>query len=54
MTFNDKPVTGLKSLVCMVDSCDEEFLKFSLENHNVSPSPFLFLVSVQVLIFLSL
>lgn len=39
MTFNDKPVKGLKSLVSMVDSCDEEFLKFTLENNNVSPSP---------------
>ncbi|KAF7121138.1 hypothetical protein RHSIM_Rhsim13G0038400 [Rhododendron simsii] len=34
VTFNDKPVKGLKSLVSMVDSCDEEFLKFTLENNN--------------------
>ncbi|XP_058198030.1 protease Do-like 9 [Rhododendron vialii] len=35
VTFNDKPVKGLKSLVSMVDSCDEEFLKFTLENNNI-------------------
>ncbi|KAE9456977.1 hypothetical protein C3L33_11123, partial [Rhododendron williamsianum] len=34
VAFNDRPVKGLKSLVGMVESCDEEFLKFTLENHK--------------------
>ncbi|KAF7140763.1 hypothetical protein RHSIM_Rhsim06G0024600 [Rhododendron simsii] len=35
VAFNDRPVKGLKSLVSMVESCDEEFLKFTLENHKI-------------------
>ncbi|KAG5543072.1 hypothetical protein RHGRI_015980 [Rhododendron griersonianum] len=35
VAFNDRPVKGLKSLVNMVESCDEEFLKFTLENHKI-------------------
>ncbi|XP_058220672.1 protease Do-like 9 [Rhododendron vialii] len=34
VAFNDRPVKGLKSLVSMVESCGEEFLKFTLENHK--------------------
>ncbi|XP_058197151.1 protease Do-like 9 isoform X3 [Rhododendron vialii] len=35
VTFNDKLVKGLKSLVSMVESCGDEFMKFTLENHKI-------------------
>ncbi|XP_057483105.1 protease Do-like 9 [Actinidia eriantha] len=35
LTFNGKPVHGLKDLVVMVESCNEEFLEFILQNHKV-------------------
>lgn len=33
--FNGKPVKNLKSLANMVESCDEEFLKFNLEYEQI-------------------
>ncbi|KAG5514557.1 hypothetical protein RHGRI_035833 [Rhododendron griersonianum] len=39
VTFNNKPVEGLKSLVSMVETCNEDFMKFTLRNHKVGPSP---------------
>lgn len=35
LTFNGKPVKNLKSLASMVESCDEEFLKFDLEYQQI-------------------
>ncbi|KAI8523071.1 hypothetical protein RHMOL_Rhmol13G0046100 [Rhododendron molle] len=35
VAFNDKLVKGLKSLVSMVESCDDEFMKFTLENRKI-------------------
>lgn len=35
LAFNGKPVKNLKSLASMVESCDEEFLKFDLEYQQI-------------------
>lgn len=35
LAFNGKPVKNLKSLAYMVESCDEEFLKFHLEYEQI-------------------
>ncbi|KAI8533755.1 hypothetical protein RHMOL_Rhmol10G0033900 [Rhododendron molle] len=35
LAFNGKPVKNLKSLAGMVESCDEEFLKFDLEYQQI-------------------
>ncbi|KAI8523197.1 hypothetical protein RHMOL_Rhmol13G0054800 [Rhododendron molle] len=32
VTFNDKPVEGLNSLVSMVETCNEDFMKFTFGN----------------------
>lgn len=37
LAFNGKPVKNLKSLASMVESCEEEFLKFDLEYQQVIP-----------------
>ncbi|KAF7121198.1 hypothetical protein RHSIM_Rhsim13G0038200 [Rhododendron simsii] len=39
VTFNNKPVMGLKSLVSMVEICNEEFLKFTFGNHKTLVLP---------------
>lgn len=33
--FNGKPVKNLKSLAAMVESCDDEYLKFDLDYEQV-------------------
>ncbi|XP_058179407.1 protease Do-like 9 [Rhododendron vialii] len=35
LAFNGKPVKNLKSLASMVESCDDEFLKFDLEYQQI-------------------
>lgn len=35
LALNGKPVKNLKSLANMVESCDDEFLKFDLEYQQV-------------------
>lgn len=35
LSFNGKPVKNLKSLASMVESCDDEFLKFDLEYQQI-------------------
>ncbi|XP_028778629.1 protease Do-like 9 [Neltuma alba] len=35
LSFNDKPVKNLKSLAIMVESCDDEYLKFDLEYQQI-------------------
>ncbi|KAL6960640.1 Protease Do-like 9 [Sarracenia purpurea var. burkii] len=35
LAFNGNPVKNLKNLVRMVESCDEEFLKFDLEHQQI-------------------
>ncbi|XAR50151.1 Peptidase Do [Bertholletia excelsa] len=35
LAFNGKPVKNLKSLASMVESCDDEFLKFNLEYQQI-------------------
>ncbi|KAE8124176.1 hypothetical protein FH972_019083 [Carpinus fangiana] len=35
IAFNDKPVKNLKSLATMVESCEEEFLKFDLDYQQI-------------------
>ncbi|CAN1322112.1 Protease Do-like 9 [Linum perenne] len=35
LTFNGKPVKNLKSLALMVESCQEEYMKFEVEYHQV-------------------
>ncbi|KAF3444690.1 hypothetical protein FNV43_RR14383 [Rhamnella rubrinervis] len=35
LAFNGKPVKNLKSLATMVESCDEEYLKFDLEYEQI-------------------
>ncbi|XP_015882658.2 protease Do-like 9 [Ziziphus jujuba] len=35
LAFNGKPVKNLKSLAAMVESCDDEFLKFDLEYQQI-------------------
>ncbi|KAH7838911.1 hypothetical protein Vadar_032583 [Vaccinium darrowii] len=39
VTFNDKPVEGLKSLVSMVEICNEDFMKFTFGNHKTVVLP---------------
>ncbi|KAF7120494.1 hypothetical protein RHSIM_Rhsim13G0034800 [Rhododendron simsii] len=39
VTFNDKPVDRLKSLVSMVEICNEDFRKFTFGNHKVDGPP---------------
>ncbi|XP_058197119.1 protease Do-like 9 [Rhododendron vialii] len=39
VTFNDKPVEGLKSLVSMVEICNEDFMKFTFGNHKILVLP---------------
>lgn len=35
VAFNGKPVKNLKSLAAMVESCDDEYLKFDLDYEQV-------------------
>ncbi|KAI9078074.1 hypothetical protein K1719_039999 [Acacia pycnantha] len=35
LAFNGKPVKNLKSLVFMVESCDDEYMKFDLEHQQI-------------------
>lgn len=35
LAFNGKPVKNLKSLATMVESCDDEYLKFDLDYDQV-------------------
>ncbi|KAF5730094.1 protease Do-like 9-like [Tripterygium wilfordii] len=35
LAFNGKPVKNLKSLATMVENCDDEFLKFDLDYHQI-------------------
>ncbi|KAG5514562.1 hypothetical protein RHGRI_035834 [Rhododendron griersonianum] len=39
VTFNNKPVEGLKSLVSMVETCNEDFMKFTFGNHKILVLP---------------
>ncbi|KAI8523025.1 hypothetical protein RHMOL_Rhmol13G0042500 [Rhododendron molle] len=39
VTFNNKPVEGLKSLVSMVETCNEDFMKFTFRNHKILVLP---------------
>lgn len=55
LAFNGRPVKNLKSLANMVESCDDEFLKFDLEYDQVLPLSlsrlgcmFASLISIQV------
>ena len=38
LKFNGKPVKNLKSLANMVESCEDEFMKFDLDYDQVSLS----------------
>ncbi|KAE9460821.1 hypothetical protein C3L33_07293, partial [Rhododendron williamsianum] len=40
VTFNDKPVEGLNSLVSMVETCNEDFMKFTFGNKKLPFSAF--------------
>lgn len=35
LAFNGKPVKNLKNLASMVESCDDEYLKFDLEYQQI-------------------
>ncbi|KAI9078720.1 hypothetical protein K1719_039307 [Acacia pycnantha] len=35
LAFNGKPVKNLKSLVFMIESCDDEYMKFDLEHQQI-------------------
>ncbi|XP_058219688.1 protease Do-like 9 isoform X1 [Rhododendron vialii] len=39
VTFNNKPVEGLKSLVSMVETCNEDFMKFTFGNSKIMVLP---------------
>ncbi|KAF7120826.1 hypothetical protein RHSIM_Rhsim13G0033800 [Rhododendron simsii] len=39
VTFNNKSVEGLKSLVSMVETCNEDFMKFTFGNHKILVLP---------------
>ncbi|KAH7837262.1 hypothetical protein Vadar_011728 [Vaccinium darrowii] len=39
VTFNNKRVEGLKSLVSMVETCNEDFMKFTFGNHKILVLP---------------
>ncbi|KAG5514752.1 hypothetical protein RHGRI_035968 [Rhododendron griersonianum] len=39
VTFNDKPVEGLNSLVSMVETCNEDFMKFTFGNKKTLVLP---------------
>ncbi|XP_058198640.1 protease Do-like 9 [Rhododendron vialii] len=39
VTFNDKPVEGLNSLVSMVETCKEDFMKFTFANKKTMVLP---------------
>lgn len=54
IAFNGNPVTNLKTLASMVESCNDEFMKFNLDYDQVSLSVFAFISFLLVAVALAL